>query len=647
MLTKKEIKLIKFIKYAPILIVSLLCAIITFLLYIEKNITLEKDLQKIKSEYLEKNQNIVKDEVNKIYDYLVHKKINSENELRIDIKNRVLEAHNIMTYIYEKYKDIETKEQIKQRIKDSLKALRFNDGRGYFYIFDMTGRNILHPLNEDLEETFVINHSDDFRVKSIENVINNLRKNDESYNEYFWNKPNSKDLTDEYKKITFNKVFKPYNWYVGTGEYLEDFEEKIKKQILDYINTIKYADNGYIFVIDKEGVYLAHVKKSYIGLNRIDLKDPNVFLITKEIIDLANKGEGFVRYVATIKPETKLPSEKITFVKGFKDWNWAIASGFYTDELEKQILYKENEYKKAYMNSLKKLFVLSGLITFIFLFLSFYISKKLEKRFYKYKKQVINHIKKDKEKDNLLAQQSKMAAMGEMLENIAHQWRQPLSSISTISTGIKVQYQFGNVEKEQIINSMDSIATTTKYLSQTIDDFRDYFNPNKEANDFNVKKVFEKAFYLVENQLNKNNIKVVKKLIESNIYGYENEFLQVILNILNNARDEFEKNEIENKLIFVDIQEIGNEIKISIKDNAGGIKEEIIGKVFEPYFTTKFKSQGTGIGLYMSRQIVEKHMNGQLLASNEEFIYENKNYIGAKFDIIFSIKKQDEEKEII
>lgn len=94
----------------------------------------------------------------------------------------------------------------------------------------MDGKNILHPLNQDLENTSVINHIDNFRVKSIENVIINLEKNDESYNEYFWNKPNSEDSKKEYKKITFNKVFKPYNWYVGTGEYLEDFEEKQKNR---------------------------------------------------------------------------------------------------------------------------------------------------------------------------------------------------------------------------------------------------------------------------------------------------------------------------------------------------------------------------------------------------------------------------------
>lgn len=147
--------------------------------------------------------------------------------------------------------------------------------------------------------------------------------------------------------------------------------------------------------------------------------------------------------------------------------------------------------------------------------------------------------------------------------------------------------------------------------------------------------------------MTRNDIKIVKELVDCNIYGYENEFLQVLLNIINNAKDEFEKKQMEEKLILVNIEKLGNSIKISIKDNAGGIKEDIINKVFEPYFTTKFKSQGTGIGLYMSRQIVEKHMKGQLLVSNDEFIYENKNYVGAKFDIIFSLNSKNKGEEII
>ena len=134
MLSKKEIKLIKFIKYTPIFVVGLICLIITILLSIEKNISLKKDLENLQKDYFEKNREIIKNEVNKVFDYIEHKKLNSEDELKENLKDRVEEAFTLVNYIYEKYKNTESKEQIINRIKDSLRPIRFNDNRGYFYI---------------------------------------------------------------------------------------------------------------------------------------------------------------------------------------------------------------------------------------------------------------------------------------------------------------------------------------------------------------------------------------------------------------------------------------------------------------------------------------------------------------------------------
>lgn len=639
MLSKKEIKLIKFIKYTPIFIVGIICLIITILLSIEKNISLKQDLENLQKDYLEKNREIIKNEVQKVFDYIEHKKLNSEEDLRKNLKARVEEASSLVNYIYEKYKDKESKEQIINRIKDSLRAIRFNDNRGYFYINSMEGINILHPINPEFENKSAINYKDSFGNFVLQDVIKNLKNKKESFTTIYWQKPENPNR--QYKKITFNKIFEPYNFIIGTGEYLNDFENITKEEVLSYVSTIKYDKNGYVFVVDKDGLYLSHLDKSYNGLNRIELKDKNGFMITKEIVELAKNGNsGYLKYIATVKPETKLSSEKITYVKGFKDWDWAIATGFYTDELEKQIIEKQIQIKDRYTKNLINLFLISLFLTGIFLVISFYISKKFEKRFYKYKDQVFSYIKKSREKDTILAQQSKMAAMGEMLENIAHQWRQPLSTISTISTGIKIQYEYSEIKKEEVIKSMNTIATTTKYLSQTIDDFRDYFNPKKEARDFNLRNIFEKVSDLLEPQLHLKDIQVIKDIDDVTIFGMENEFLQVIINILNNSKDEFERKEFEKKYIFIDTKITQDEIIISIKDNAGGIEKEIINRVFEPYFTTKFKSKGTGIGLYMSKEIIEKHMKGNLSVKNENYLYKENNYAGANFSIIFPNKQK-------
>ena len=639
MLSKKEIKLIKFIKYTPIFIVGIICLIITILLSIEKNISLKKDLENLQKDYLAKNREIIKNEVQKVFEYIEHKKQNSEDKLKENLKVRVEEASTMANYIYEKYKNTETKEQIVNRIKDSLRAIRFNNNRGYFYINSMDGINILHPINPEFENKLMINYKDNFGNFTLKDIINKLQNKKEIFTTLYWTKP--EDLNHQYKKITFNKIFEPYNFIIGTGEYLNDFENITKEEVLSYISTIRYDKNGYIFIIDNDGVYLNHIEKSYLGVNRINLKDKNGFMVTKEILNLASNGnDGYLKYIATVKPETKLSSEKITYVKGFKDWNWAIATGFYTDELEKQIIEKEIQIKDKYTKNLINLFLISFLLTGAFLIISFYISKKFEKRFYKYKEQVFSYIKKSREKDTILAQQSKMAAMGEMLENIAHQWRQPLSTISTISTGIKIQYEYSEIKKEEVIKSMNTIATTTKYLSQTIDDFRDYFNPKKEARDFNLRNVFEKVSDLLEPQLHLKKIQLIKDIDDINIFGMENEFLQVIINILNNSKDEFERKEFEKKYIFIDTKITQDEIIISIKDNAGGIEKEVINRVFEPYFTTKFKSKGTGIGLYMSKEIIEKHMKGNISVKNENYLYKENSYDGANFLIIFPNKQK-------
>jgi len=244
-------------------------------------------------------------------------------------------------------------------------------------------------------------------------------------------------------------------------------------------------------------------------------------------------------------------------------------------------------------------------------------------------------------KDKLLAQQSKMAAMGEMLENIAHQWRQPLSVISTASSGLKMQKQFSTISDDSLYKTLDTITHTAEHLSQTINDFRDYFNPNKEVAKFDLKTIIEKTLYFVQSKLKNRNITIIKQFDNIELFGLENELVQVIINILNNARDAFEYIESdEEKLILINtlIDEKQDYVYITIQDNAGGIQKDIINRIFEPYFTTKYKSQGTGIGLYMAQEMIEKHMNGELNVKNKIFNYENKSYKGALFTIKIPFK---------
>ena len=253
------------------------------------------------------------------------------------------------------------------------------------------------------------------------------------------------------------------------------------------------------------------------------------------------------------------------------------------------------------------------------------LNKQLNKR-------VKEEIEKNSEQEKMLSQQAKMAAMGEMIGNIAHQWRQPLTTISIVATGMKFQKDMDLLSDEEFEHSVESIRNSTQFLSDTIDDFRNFFKSNQVLALTNIRQVFEKSFDLFGLKFTNKDIVVIETIDDVEIRTYQNELIQVIINILNNAKDAFE--EMEEKYIFIDAKMKNENLIITLKDNAGGINKEILSRIFEPYFTTKHKSQGTGIGLYMSEQIITKHMNGQIKAQNVEYEYNNKSYKGAQFTIV-------------
>ncbi|QKF77725.1 ATP-binding protein [Arcobacter defluvii] len=249
------------------------------------------------------------------------------------------------------------------------------------------------------------------------------------------------------------------------------------------------------------------------------------------------------------------------------------------------------------------------------------------------KKEIEEEVEQNRQKDNMLFQQSKMASMGEMIENIAHQWRQPLSFISTSASGIKLNKEYHTLTDEILDEAIENIMNSTQFLSNTIDDFRDFYKIDKIKDKFNVKEIIHKTLKLTTSRFTSRSIQVIEDCDDVFVFGFENELVQVFINILNNARDELEKLPYEERFIFITIKKEKNEAYISLKDNANGIEPTILEKIFDPYFTTKGSDKGTGIGLFMSKEIIEKHFNGKIIAVNENFIYNKKEYNGANFII--------------
>jgi len=419
----------------------------------------------------------------------------------------------------------------------------------------------------------------------------------------------------------------------------------IEAPFIDNISQLKNKKIVYI----KDYAYAQILKIKYPNINFIEVDD-----ITKGL-KLVNEGKafGFIETLASVAYEIQKNFVGQLKIAGKLDESLILSIAVRNDEpilkdifnkaiddileIEKQnILNKwiSISYQKTndYRDFIKLFIIL--IIIFILLVLIYrqYLLKRLN---IELNKKVSEEIKKNEEKNRILIQQSRMASMGEMLENIAHQWRQPLSNISVSASGLQIKKELEILNDKDFEDGINHILKSTKYLSNTIDDFRNFFSKDKKYSLVNSKKLMQKVLDLIGiNHLEKEII-INTNIEEIEFNTLKNELIQVLMNIFANAKDALNISfKGEQKYIFVDIYKKENSVIIEIKDNAGGIDDEIIDRVFEPYFTTKHQYKGTGIGLYMSKLLIEKNLDGIISVENAEYKFLEKTYTGAKFKVI-------------
>ena len=415
---------------------------------------------------------------------------------------------------------------------------------------------------------------------------------------------------------------------------IENYEliEKLKNRYKDIeFISVKDIDEGFKKVLNRE--VLGHIDTLNTSWYKIQTKYPTKLAISNKIdesIDISiaiNKEDNilygiFQKAILSVDEDTKNELlNKWIFQENIKEFDYAllwkisiililiISAILYRQKLLKNLNLELKNAVKEKTKALQE------------------INNQLE---YKIKIAVEENIKKDR----LLSQQQKMISMGQMIENIAHQWRQPLSLITTSLSAIKLKKQLNDLDDEYLIKSIDTVLNTSKYLSNTIDDFRYFFKPQKEKEEFLLKNCVDKTLELLKSAFFENKVSVVENIDEIKLLGYETELIQVLINILNNSKDALLNVNENERVVFIDAKNENKKIVIKIVDNAGGINPEILEKVFEPYFTTKHQSQGTGIGLYMCQEIVYKHMNGRIDISNVEYEYNNNKYTGTQVSII-------------
>ena len=244
-----------------------------------------------------------------------------------------------------------------------------------------------------------------------------------------------------------------------------------------------------------------------------------------------------------------------------------------------------------------------------------------------------------RKRDILIEQQARLVSMGEMIGNIAHQWRQPLSTITTLASGLKLKGEYDKVDQEDIASFTDNVIQQANYLSNTIENFRNFIKNERLLEKTSIKKSLQSACSLLEASLKNNHVTLIFNVDDDfEVIGNTNELTEAFINLINNSKDVL-KEKVENdmdKIVLISSKLLeNNEFMIKIQDSGNGIEDVIIDRIFEPYFTTKHKSQGTGLGLSMVEKIIRERYDGKIVVTNEKFILNEKEYFGASFSIYF------------
>jgi PAS domain S-box-containing protein len=321
----------------------------------------DKEANSLRASYLESQRLTLEREVHQALNFVNYMKSQTEKRLQESIKARVNEAYAIIENIYLKESDTKSTEAIEALIKKTLKSLRYNDGRGYYFAFTLEGVEALFEIRPEMEGTNLLRVRGGEGEFVVSDMLAVIREDGEGFYKYTWPKPNQQGF---FPRIAFVKLFEPIGWVIGSGEYLDYVEQTIQEECLKWISNIKFDKDGYVFAGNWDGLVLSGPET---GRNMYDIEDINGVKIVQELIKLAKEGGGFVEYVLP-RFEGQKNAPKISYAVGVPEWQWYIGAGAYVDEIETAIALKQSELEGRISTNIRNTtLILFTLLIFIFL----------------------------------------------------------------------------------------------------------------------------------------------------------------------------------------------------------------------------------------------------------------------------------------
>ncbi len=621
---------------------------------------------------------ILKAQVIGVIEYIEYMKTLTRKRLEKSIQQRTFEAHAIATNIYQQHKDTLPREKIIQLIKDALRPIIFNNGRGYYFVLSLTGHVYLFADKPEIEGKNILDMQDSKGHYVIKDMIEIIQNKFQGFYEYYWTKPGSGEKR-AHNKIAFIKHFVPYDLFIGTGEYLKDVEKEIQQEVLKRIEKIKFSNTGYVFAGTLEGISLSGPAK---GKNMIQVKDINGVKIVQELIKAAKKEGGYVEYEL---PPFKgyIQHQKISYSMEAPGWNWYVGAGLNVESVDLLLKNKKTELKKTIReNSIKITFfllflgivlllaivVISSKITSTFkTFDSFFANAAVQKEkidmntihFAEFENlassannmigQIIESENKIKANQKMMVQSEKMISVGGLAAGMAHEINNPLSIILGSVQMAKMRFDAKRernldlaadfdmdfkkfelyLEKNSIYKYLDRVESACERAADIVKKMLGFSRKNEtEKSKQNIADIIDSALditntdYDLRKKYDFRSFEIIREYDNPalKILCIKTEIMQVILNIVKNAAhsmiDDQGFTQTDPKII-IRIRDKTALCIIEIIDNGAGMDRESANRIFEPFYTTKSPGHGTGLGMSVSYFIITDSHNGTIKVESE------------------------------
>ncbi|ADZ91132.1 EAL domain-containing protein [Marinomonas mediterranea] len=397
-------KLITLIRYAPVAVVCLFSISVNIIAIQDNREKALHSTNSLREELLNQRREVVRSQVHQVYKQLIVEKSNIRSQLEMNTKQRVYEAYGIAHHIYANNR-AKSKEEISALISEALRPIRFFNGRGYYFVLNRYANNVMHGVQPELEGTSLWNSVDSHGDYFGRDLVNVAQKRGEGFLQWRFPKPGA-TLDHDWSKLGFVKEFEPYEWVIGTGEYLSDALDDTKQRLLHWFSEYEYGENGYFFVINKkDGTLLSLHHNDFMGLDlQVGKKIAQGLL--EQMLEQVSHGGGFITFQKPLTLSGKVQLEQVSYVREVNGWDWIIGTGFSTGSFEKYLKIKEEQLEAFNRESLSKLVVLTLISTVLLIVVSLYVSNLIARRFEMFQSRItkdFNELNKTKNKMEYMA----------------------------------------------------------------------------------------------------------------------------------------------------------------------------------------------------------------------------------------------------